>query len=132
MRGGVVVTQNDQTVTGATGIFDMKANTVTLTGGVVLTQGQNVLRGDRLVVDLATGVSRVEAGASTNGRVQGLFYSSGSKQGNSLLPGMGGKTGEKSGEKPAGGDSGRGAQTDSKPGAPMRLNRAPLDRAPQG
>ena len=68
-RGGVVVTQKDQTATGELGIFDMKTNTVTLTGNpVVMTQGQNVLRGGKLVVDLTSGVSRVEGG-----RVQGLI-----------------------------------------------------------
>ena len=70
-RGSVVVTQKDQTATGDLGIFDMKSNTVTLTGNpVVMTQGQNVLRGGKLVVDLTSGVSRVEGG-----RVQGLFNS---------------------------------------------------------
>jgi hypothetical protein len=73
-RGSVVVVQKDQIVTGETAIFDTKANQVTMQGGVVLTQGQNVLRGDRLVVDMTTGVSRVE---SDTGRVQGLFQSSG-------------------------------------------------------
>lgn len=72
-RGGVVVTQKEQTATGETGIFDMKTNTVTLNGNVVMTQGQNVLRGDRLVVDLTSGVSRVESGKNGQGRVQGLF-----------------------------------------------------------
>ena len=73
-RGGVVVTQKDQTATGELGIFDMKSNTVTLTGNpVVMTQGQNVLRGDRLIVDMASGVSRVESGKNGQGRVQGLF-----------------------------------------------------------
>jgi lipopolysaccharide export system protein LptA len=73
-RGGVVVTQKDQTATGELGIFDMKSNTVTLTGNpVVMTQGQNVLRGDKLVVDLTNGVSRVESGKNGQGRVQGLF-----------------------------------------------------------
>ena len=67
-RGGVVVTQKDQTATGELGIFDMKSNTVTLTGNpVVMTQGQNVLRGGKLVVDLTSGVSRVEAGKSGQG-----------------------------------------------------------------
>jgi lipopolysaccharide export system protein LptA len=51
----------------------MKANTVTLSGGVTMTQGQNVLRGDRLIVDLTSGVSRVESGKNGQGRVQGLF-----------------------------------------------------------
>ena len=68
-----MVTQKEQTATGEIGIFDMKTNTVTLTGNVVMTQGQNVLRGDRLVVDLTSGVSRVESGKNGHGRVQGLF-----------------------------------------------------------
>ena len=53
-------------------------------GGVVLTQGQNVLRGDRLMVDMTTGVSRVE---SDSGRVQGLFQSSGRAAANPDRPG---------------------------------------------
>jgi lipopolysaccharide export system protein LptA len=76
-RGGVVVTQKDQTATGELGIFDMKTNTVTLTGNpVVMTQGQNVLRGGKLVVDLTSGVSRVEAGKSGQG-VQMLVHPGG-------------------------------------------------------
>jgi lipopolysaccharide export system protein LptA len=81
-KGNVVVTQKDQVVTGETAVFDTKTNLVTMLGGVVLTQGKNVLRGDRLLVDMTTGVSRVE---SDSGRVQGLFQSSG--QGGSPLPG---------------------------------------------
>ena len=81
-RGSVVVTQKDQVVTGETAVFDTKTNLVTMLGGVVLTQGKNVLRGDRLMVDMTTGVSRVE---SDSGRVQGLFQSSG--QGGPLIPG---------------------------------------------
>jgi lipopolysaccharide export system protein LptA len=73
-KGNVVVTQKDQIVTGETAVFDTKTNLVTMLGGVVLTQGKNVLRGDRLLVDMTTGVSRVE---SDSGRVQGLFQSSG-------------------------------------------------------
>ena len=58
----MAVTQKDQTATGDTGLFDMKSNTVTMTGNVLVSQGPNVLRGERLVVDLTTGVSRVDAG----------------------------------------------------------------------
>lgn len=61
--GGVVVRTKDQTATGETGIFEMQSNTVTLTGKpVVLTQGPNVIRGQRLVVNLVSGVSRFEGG----------------------------------------------------------------------
>jgi lipopolysaccharide export system protein LptA len=81
-RGNVVVTQKDQVVTGETAVFDTKTNLITMLGGVVLTQGKNVLRGDRLMVDMTTGVSRVE---SESGRVQGLFQSSG--QGGPVIPG---------------------------------------------
>ncbi len=73
-RGDVKVTQKDQVVTGETAVFETKTNLITMVGGVVLTQGKNVLRGDRLMVDMTTGVSRVE---SDSGRVQGLFQSSG-------------------------------------------------------
>ena len=69
-KGTVVVTQKDQVVTGETAIFDTKANLITMAGGVVLTQCKNVLRGDRLKVDMTTGVSRVE---SDSGKVQGMF-----------------------------------------------------------
>ncbi|ULL01217.1 LptA/OstA family protein [Bradyrhizobium sp. I71] len=78
-RGNVVVTQKDQVVTGETAVFDTRTNLITMLGGsggqVVLTQCKNVLRGDRLMVDMTTGVSRVE---SDNGRVQALLPQGGS------------------------------------------------------
>jgi lipopolysaccharide export system protein LptA len=61
-KGGVIVTQKDQTATGEMGVFDMRANTVTLLGGVVITQGPQVIKGERLTVDLTSGVSHVEGG----------------------------------------------------------------------
>ncbi|MDA9401110.1 LptA/OstA family protein [Bradyrhizobium sp. CCBAU 45389] len=89
-RGNVVVTQKDQVVTGETAVFDTKTNLITMLGGsggqVVLTQCKNVLRGDRLMVDMTTGVSRVE---SDSGRVQALLPQGG---GNDCGPGgQGGK-----------------------------------------
>lgn len=74
-HGNVVVTQKDQVVTGETAVFDTKTNLITMLGGgsggqVVLTQCKNVMRGDRLKVDMTTGVSRVE---SDTGRVQVLL-----------------------------------------------------------
>lgn len=93
-RGNVVVTQKDQVVTGETAVFDTKTNLITMLGGsagqVVMTQCQNVLRGDRLMVDMTTGVSRVEA---DNGKVQGLFIQSqggqNGKCGTAATPGSG-------------------------------------------
>jgi lipopolysaccharide export system protein LptA len=51
---------------------------ISMLGGVVLTQCKNVLKGDRLLVDMTTGVSRVE---SDSGKVQGLFINQGQSQG---------------------------------------------------
>ena len=73
-RGSVVVTQKQQIVTGETAVFDTRSNLITMLGGVVLTQCNNVLRGDRLLVDMTTGVSRVE---SDKGKVQALIIQSG-------------------------------------------------------
>ncbi|UQD73009.1 LPS ABC transporter substrate-binding protein LptA [Bradyrhizobium japonicum] len=83
-RGNVVVTQKDQVVTGETAVFDTKTNLITMLGGVVLTQCKNVLRGDRLAVDMTTGVSRVE---SDSGRVQALLPQGGSNDCGSGSPG---------------------------------------------
>jgi lipopolysaccharide export system protein LptA len=71
-RGDVLVTQKDQTASGENGVFDLKSNTITLTGNVVVTQGQNVMRGERMIVELTTGVVRVESGKG-GGPVQMLM-----------------------------------------------------------
>ena len=78
-RGSVVVTQKDQVVTGDLAVFDTKANMITMSGGVVLTQCKNVLRGDRLTVDMTTGVSRVESDGTKG--VQGLLLPQGGGEG---------------------------------------------------
>jgi lipopolysaccharide export system protein LptA len=64
-KGGVVVTQKDQVVSGETAVFDTKTNLITMVGGVVLTQCKSVMRGDRLRVDMTTGVSRIESDSGT-------------------------------------------------------------------
>jgi lipopolysaccharide export system protein LptA len=48
-KGDVVVVQKDQNATGDAATFNMRENTVTLVGNVVVTRGSNVLRGQRLV-----------------------------------------------------------------------------------
>jgi len=69
-KGGVVVTQKDQIATGERGDFDMKTNTVTLTGNVVLTKGQDVLRGQKLVVNLTDGVSKMDSGGTGGQQIE--------------------------------------------------------------
>ena len=61
-KGGVKVCQDEQVATGDTGIFDMQSNTVTLLGNVVLTKGMNVLKGEKLTVNLSSGAAKIEGG----------------------------------------------------------------------
>ena len=58
--GTVYVNSGKQTITGSQAIVDNKAETITLSGNVVLSQGKDVLAADRLVIDMATGRATVE------------------------------------------------------------------------
>ncbi len=85
--GGVIIASKDQKATGDFGVFDMQTNTATITGNVVVTQGPNLLRGEKLVVDLNTGWSHMEAsGKAGPGRVQGLFVPNSAKDGKTAQP----------------------------------------------
>lgn len=59
-RKVVVTSGDDQSATGDWAQFDLKSSTVVLGGDVTLTEGRNVVRGPRLVIDTATGLSRIE------------------------------------------------------------------------
>jgi len=67
-KGDVLVVQKDQNATGDAATFNMRENTVTLVGNVVVTRGIDILRGQRLTVDLTSGVSKMDGG-----RVDGIF-----------------------------------------------------------
>jgi len=76
-KGDVVITsQNDQTTSIEWALYDVPSQQVTVGGNVVLTQGKNVLKGDRLVIDLKTGESRFDNtgnNAVAGGRIRALF-----------------------------------------------------------
>ncbi len=65
---GVLVRSGEQTASSDRAVFDMGRDLITMSGNVVLTQGSNVVRGERLVVNLATKEGRIEGG-----RVQTLI-----------------------------------------------------------
>jgi lipopolysaccharide export system protein LptA len=60
--GNVVITQKDQIATGDHGDFDVRNNAVTLSGNVTVTKGQDVMSGDRLVVNLTDGNYKMDSG----------------------------------------------------------------------
>jgi lipopolysaccharide export system protein LptA len=122
-KGGVIVTQKEQTVTGDRGIFDMRANTVTMEGNVLLTKEKNVLRGDRLIVDMTTGVSRVE---SNNNRVQGVFQSTPGSP-SPLGGNSSGSTNSTATPAPAAKEPAPAA-----PGKPLKLNEFSTSKRTQG
>lgn len=66
--GSVLVTSPNQTASGDVGTFDTAANTILLTGNVVLTQGDNVIRGAKLLIDINTSQAKM-----LGGRVQMLI-----------------------------------------------------------
>jgi len=75
-RGGVTVVTKDQNASGDLGVYDLQSKTITLTGNVVVSQGQNVIHGERVVVDTVTGNARVESsegGGTVPGRVRALI-----------------------------------------------------------
>lgn len=73
-RGDVTVVTKDQNASGDLGVYDLVAKTITLTGNVVVSQGQNVIHGERVVVDTITGNAHVEAAAGgTQSRVRALI-----------------------------------------------------------
>lgn len=130
-RGEVVITSDqDQTTTSDWALYDVPAQMVTVGGNVVLMQGKNVLKGDRLIIDLKTGESRFENKSSTTagGRIRALFMPEDAKPGdeNSKDGKSGGKkSADKSGDK----DAGKGETAAPKPaeaapaaeGVPMPL-----------
>lgn len=75
-RGGVTVLTKDQNASGDLAVYDLQAKTITLTGNVIVSQGQNVIHGERVVVNTVTGNARVESsegGGSVPGRVRALI-----------------------------------------------------------
>jgi lipopolysaccharide export system protein LptA len=75
-HGGVTVVTKDQKASGDLGIYDLQSKTITLTGNVVVSQGESVIHGERVVVDTVSGNARVlsnEGGGAAPGRVRALI-----------------------------------------------------------
>jgi lipopolysaccharide transport protein LptA/LPS export ABC transporter protein LptC len=62
-----ISTPDNQTATSDRAVFDVASNIATISGNVVLSQGGNVMHGDKLIIDLNTGRTRFDATATTEG-----------------------------------------------------------------
>jgi lipopolysaccharide export system protein LptA len=123
-RGSVVITTDqDQTTTSDWALYDVPTQMVTVGGNVVLMQGKNVLKGDRLIIDLKTGESRFEnqGDTATKGRIRALF-----------VPKQDAKSGKSKSDDQAGGASGGKSASSGKPAAaaPAAAAAPPQDAAP--
>ena len=75
-HGGVTVVTKDQNASGDLAVYDLQSKTITLTGNVVVSQGQNVIHGEKVIVNTVTGNASVESnegGGTTPGRVRALI-----------------------------------------------------------
>jgi lipopolysaccharide export system protein LptA len=78
-EGNVFLSSPQETAQGTSGVYDVASNRVTIEGAVVLTRDDNVIRGERLEVDLVSGRSQIfaavpsTAGGTPPQRVRALF-----------------------------------------------------------
>lgn len=75
--GSVYYVTPQQKVHGDNAVYEAATNTLVVTGDVVATQGQNVLRGTKMVFNTTTGQGHMEGSAKGRGKAErprGVFY----------------------------------------------------------
>ncbi len=76
-NGRVFFISPGEVARGNSAVYDMGSDRITITGDVVVTRGQNVLKGDTLLIDVKSGRSTLDSttkGKSAPKRVRGVFY----------------------------------------------------------
>lgn len=63
--GGVTLVSGPDAAEAQAAVYDVETGNIVLTGDAIVTQGQNVLAGDRLEVNLATGTANVSGRVRT-------------------------------------------------------------------
>jgi len=76
-KGSVYFVTPTRRVRGDAAVYDASNTTVTITGDVIAVEGQNVLRGTKMVYNTQTGAGHVEGagkGRNAKNRPRGVFY----------------------------------------------------------
>ena len=76
-QGSVYYVTPQQRVRGDAAVYTADTTTIVMTGDVVAAQGQNVMRGSRMVINTKTGEGQMQGsstGRNTKGRPRGVFY----------------------------------------------------------
>ncbi len=69
--GSVFLATASETAQGERAEYDVETGKIRMTGGVILNQGANAIKGEVLNIDLNTGLGRIES--TGGGRVQSVF-----------------------------------------------------------
>lgn len=80
-EGHVFYVSQDQTARGEHAVYEAAPDMITMTGDVVLVQGKNVTKGDKLVIDVKTNhavLTSTAQGRNHPQRVRGVFYNANS------------------------------------------------------
>jgi lipopolysaccharide export system protein LptA len=88
--GSVYYATPQEIVKGDHAIYLADSKTITVTGDVVISQGKNVIVGDRLVIDTTTGQATMESaakGRGAPGRVRAVVYPGPNEAGGPFAPG---------------------------------------------
>jgi lipopolysaccharide export system protein LptA len=75
--GHVFFVSTNQTARGNHAVYDVEPDIVTMTGDVVMVQGDNVVKGDKVVIQVKTGHADIISNAPGRNkpeRVRGVFY----------------------------------------------------------
>ena len=75
--GKVFFVSPQQTARGNKAVYEVGPDTITISGDVIVAQGQSVVRGDRLVIEVRSGRATMASnarGRNASGRVRGVFY----------------------------------------------------------
>lgn len=74
--GDVYYVTPQQRARGDHAVYNQHADEIVMTGNVIVVQGKDVARGERLVIKVSTKETRMESGpaGTGHGRVRGVFY----------------------------------------------------------
>ena len=78
MSGGLIATSKQNTVTAEKGTYDVRTENIVLTGKVVVSQGESVATGCKLIANLKTNKAKLEA-CKDGGRVKSVFTPGGNQ-----------------------------------------------------
>ena len=87
--GSVFYVTPQQRVRGDAALYEAGSDTITITGDVIAAQGQNVLRGSRLVINVTSGDMEMQSavtGRNKPGRVRTVLYPNQQPAGQAVAP----------------------------------------------